>query len=218
MISVQNQPQSRSHRVFFMIRLPKALLEEIGSSAPTQSGIWCMVLSRWQPAKSQNLGRSKGQLSRKDNRKLGRVESKKRKAGHHTTKQRQQHKRPAQKEHENAPVAKKPRVSAPPPETNPRPNKKTPLQKLVDNSSGRSDPPKSQEEDKEDVYIRYLEAKLGWKNGTKTSAYGSGLADDGLDGAYRVILNCSSQFNCQFHLQSSLQIWTTPDRRRWVRG
>ena len=39
--------------------------------------------------------------------------------------------------------------------------------------------------DKEDVYIRYLEGKLGWKkNGAKTSAYGSGLVDDGLDGMY----------------------------------
>lgn len=169
-----------------MIRLPRALLEEIASSTPTHSGICRTVLPRLQLAKFQNPGRSKGRLSRKDNRQLGRVESKKRKAEHHVTKQRQQYKRPAQKEHEDVPVAKKPRVSGPPPKTkssNPEPKKKTPLQKLVDNSPGHPGPPKARDEDKEYVYIRYLEAKLGWKkNGTKTSAYGSGLADDGLDG------------------------------------
>ena len=99
-------------------------------------------------------------------------------------------KRPAQQEHEDVPVAKKPRVSAPPPEAkalNPKPKnkKKTPLQKLVGNSSGHSGLLKSQGEDKEDAYIRYLEGKLGWKKkGAKTGAYGSGLADDGLDGSY----------------------------------
>ena len=144
-------------------------------------------VSRWQLAKPRNSGRSKGRLSRKDNRKLERIENKKRKAEHRTTKQRQQQKRPAQKEHEDVPVAKKPRVSAPPDAKapNPKPKKKTPLEKFVRNSSGSSGLPKIQEEDKEDAYIRYLEGKLGWKkNGTKTSAYGSGLADDGLDGMY----------------------------------
>ena len=65
----------------------------------------------------------------------------------------------------------------------PKPRKDTPLQKLASNLSGHSGLPKAQEEDKEDAYIRYLESKLGWKkDGTKTSAYGSGLADDGLGG------------------------------------
>ena len=139
-------------------------------------------------AKSWNSGHSKGRLSRKDNRKQERIESKKRKVERRATKQSVQEKRPAQKEHEDAPVAKKPRVTAPPPEakaSNPRPKRKTPLQKLVGNSSGYSNLLKTQGEDKEDAYIRYLEGKLGWeKNGAKTGAYGSGLADDGLDGLY----------------------------------
>ena len=99
-----------------------------------------------------------------------------------------QQKRPAQEEHKEVPVPKKLRVTAPPPEakaSNPKSKKKTPLQKLVSNSSGYAGPPKTQGGDKEDVYIRYLEGKLGWKkNGAKTSAYGSGLADDGLEGPY----------------------------------
>ena len=117
---------------------------------------------------------------------MERIENKKRKAEHRATKQHQQQKRPAQKEHEDVPVAKKPRVSAPPPKataSNPKLKRKTALQKLVDYSSGSSGLLKSQEEDKEDAYIRYLESKLGWKkNGAKTTAYGLGLADDGLDG------------------------------------
>jgi len=99
-----------------------------------------------------------------------------------------QQKRPAQKECEGVPVAKKRRVSTPPLEpkaSNPKPKKKTPLQKLVGSSSDYSGLPKTQGEDKEDAYIHYLEGKLGWKKyGAKTSAYGSGLADDGLDGLY----------------------------------
>ena len=99
-----------------------------------------------------------------------------------------QQKRPAQEEHKDIPVAKKPRVTAQPPEakvSNPKPKQKTPLQKLVGNSSGYHGLPNTQAEDKEDAYICYLESRLGWKkNGAKTSAYGSGLADDGLDGLY----------------------------------
>ena len=171
-----------------MIRLPRSLLEEIGSSTPAHTGIWRVVLLCLQLAKSQNPGRSKSRLPRKGNRKLERVESKKRKAEHHANKQRQQHKRPPLQEHEDVPVAKKPRVSAPPPKaktSNPKPKKKTPLQRLADNSSSYNGPPSTQEEDKEDAYIHYLEGKLGWKkSGIKTSAYGSGLADDGLGGVY----------------------------------
>lgn len=60
---------------------------------------------------------------------------------------------------------------------------KTPLQKLADDSIEYSSLPITREEDKEDAYIRYLEGKLGWKkDGAKTSTYGLGLADDGLDG------------------------------------
>lgn len=171
-----------------MIRLPRSLLEEIGSSTPAHTGIWRAVLLRLQLTKTQNPGHSKSRLPRKGNRKLERVESKKRKAEHHANKQRQQHKRPPPQEHEDVPVAKKPRVSAPPPKakaSNPKPKKKTPLQRLADNSSSYGGPPSTQEEDKEDAYIHYLESKLGWKkNGIKTSAYGSGLADDGLGGVY----------------------------------
>lgn len=171
-----------------MIRLPRSLLEEIGSSAPTHTGNRRAVLLHLQLAKSPNPGRPKSRLPRKGNRKLERVESKKRKAEHHANKQHQQHKRPPFQEHEDAPVAKKNRVSAPPPKvktSNPKPKRKTPLQRLADNSSGYGGPLSTQGEDKEDAYIHYLEGKLGWKkNGMKTSAYGSGLADDGLGGLY----------------------------------
>lgn len=128
-------------------------------------------------------------MSRRDHRKLERIENKKRKAEHHATDQRQQHKRPVQEAHEGAPVAKKPRVSALSPKTktsNRKPEKRTPLQKLVDESPDYPGLSRTREEDKEDAYIRYLEDKLGWKkNGTKTTAYGSGLADAGLDGMYK---------------------------------
>jgi hypothetical protein len=127
-------------------------------------------------------------LSRKDNRKLERVGSKKRKAEHHARKQRQQHERPLLQEHEDIPVAKKPRVSPPPPKAKTsslKPKKKTPLQKLVDNPPSYAGPPRTQDEGKEDAYIHYLEGKLGWKErGIRTSAYGSGLVDDGLDGMH----------------------------------
>ncbi|KAF9648687.1 hypothetical protein BDM02DRAFT_3155622 [Thelephora ganbajun] len=158
-----------------MIHLPRVLLEEISSSTPAHSGIQRTGLLR----------RSKGRLSRKDNRRLERIESKKRRAEYHATKQHQQYKRPAREEHEDVPVAKKPRVSAPPPEakvSNPKPKKRIPLQKIIGDSPDYSSLPRTQEEGKEDAYIRYLEGKLGWtKDGTKTSTYGSGLADDGLD-------------------------------------
>ena len=102
-------------------------------------------------------------------------------------------------EHEDVPVAKKPRVSAPPPKaktSNPKPKKKTQLQELVDNSSNYAGPPKTQGEDKEDAYIRYLEGKLGWKrDGIKTSAYGSGSADDGLNGMCMSFPVVSNQFD-----------------------
>ena len=117
---------------------------------------------------------------------MERAESRKRKAQHHATKQRQQHKRPAQEELVDVPAVKKPRVPAQPPNTtafHPQPKKKTALQKLVGGSSRRSTLPGTPEGDKDDAYIRYLEGKLGWKwEGAKTSAYGSGLTDDGLDG------------------------------------
>lgn len=119
-------------------------------------------------------------------------------------------------------MAKKPRVSAPPPEaktSNPKPKKKTPLQKLVDNSSSYAGPPRTQEEDKEDAYIRYLEGRLGWKkNGIKTSAYGSGSADDGLGGMYVSFLAILTSPNWIFHLQSYLPTWIPSSRQLCVKG
>ncbi|KAI0342843.1 hypothetical protein BDW22DRAFT_1357370 [Trametopsis cervina] len=42
--------------------------------------------------------------------------------------------------------------------------------------------PRSEQENHEDAYIAYLESKLGWsKAGARTSKYGKGLEDDGLD-------------------------------------
>ena len=174
------------HGFLFMIRLPKALLEEIGSSTPTHSGIWSALPFNLHLAEYVNSGRSTGGLSRKDNRKQERTESKKRKTQHHALKQRQKHKRPAQKEHKDVPVAKKPRVCARSPKVEDphlRRKRTTPLQKLADGPTVHPSLPGTREEDSEDAYIRYLEGRLGWrKNGTKTSTYGSGLADDGLDG------------------------------------
>ncbi|KAI0091308.1 hypothetical protein BDY19DRAFT_991875 [Irpex rosettiformis] len=64
----------------------------------------------------------------------------------------------------------------------------TPLEKLSrKTSSGRtanapSVLPRSQQEQQEDAYIAYLESKLGWsKSGSRTSKYGKGLGEDGLD-------------------------------------
>lgn len=149
-------------------------------------------------------------MSRRDHRKLERVENKKRKAEHHATNQRRQHKRPVQEAHEGAPVAKKPRFSAPSPKTktsNRKPEKRTPLQKLVDESSDYPGVSRTQEEDREDAYIRYLEDRLGWKkNGTKTTAYGSGLADAGLDGMYKTFSAISVSLAKFFAYRSTCQL------------
>lgn len=65
---------------------------------------------------------------------------------------------------------------------------KTALQKLAVRTDTLSNPgvtSRTQREKEEDAYIAYLESKLGWrKGGKKTSTYGSGLGDDGLDGAF----------------------------------
>ena len=183
--AISVQPQSRSHRVSY----DPSTEGSLGGNRlfhPPSHRYLVRGTTRLQLAKSWNPGRSKGRLSRKDSRKLERIENKKRKVEHRTAKQCVQQKRPAQEEHKDIPVAKKPRVTTQPPEakvSNPKPKQKTPLQKLVGNSSSYPGLPKTQAEDKEDPYIRYLEGRLGWKkNGARTSAYGSGLADDGLDG------------------------------------
>ena len=161
-------------------------MEEINSSTPTHSGIQHALSPIWHPAKSKNSGSSKGRLSRKDDRKLGRLEGKQRKAQHNASKKRQQNKRSTQEEHKDTPVAKKLRVCAPSPGaegSNSNGKGKTALRKLAGDSEGYPSLPRIREEDKEDAYIRYLEGKLGWKkDGTKTTTYGSGLVDDGLDG------------------------------------
>lgn len=81
--------------------------------------------------------------------------------------------------------------------SNPERKRKTPLQKLASDSAEYHRLPRSREEDKDDSYIDYLEGKLGWKkSGAKTSIYGSGLADDGLDGVsvhFTVVLASSIQ-------------------------
>ncbi|KAI0694615.1 hypothetical protein BC835DRAFT_1415230 [Cytidiella melzeri] len=63
----------------------------------------------------------------------------------------------------------------------------TALEKLARKKSGLDagglpKAPQSQQEQQEDAYIRYLESKLGWaKGGARTSKYGKGIEDDGLD-------------------------------------
>lgn len=86
--------------------------------------------------------------------------------------------------------------------------RKTPLQKLAGDSIGYPSLPRARNEDKEDVYIRYLEGKLGWnKNGARTNTYGSGLVDDGLDGmSISSRLHCPTRF--KFNLQSFSGTWT----------
>lgn len=67
-------------------------------------------------------------------------------------------------------------------------NPPTALQKLAhrtDHKRATVKLPRTKQEDGEDAYIAYLESKLGWtKAGSRTSQYGRGLEDDGLDGAY----------------------------------
>lgn len=71
----------------------------------------------------------------------------------------------------------------------------TALQKLVQqNGRKHAEVPataksaRSEQEKHEDAYIAYLESKLGWtKRGTKTSTYGRGMEDDGLDGTSAII-------------------------------
>ncbi|KAI0787675.1 hypothetical protein C8Q74DRAFT_1253199 [Fomes fomentarius] len=44
---------------------------------------------------------------------------------------------------------------------------------------------RTSQDEEEDAYIAYLERKLGWvKGGKRTSVYGKGDEDDGLDGAF----------------------------------
>ncbi len=46
---------------------------------------------------------------------------------------------------------------------------------------------RTSQDEEEDAYIAYLERKLGWvKGGKRTSVYGKGDEDDGLDGAFHI--------------------------------
>lgn len=61
----------------------------------------------------------------------------------------------------------------------------TALEKLARRTNGSAvlKANRSKEETREDAYISYLESKLGWsKGGARTSKYGKGLEEDGLDG------------------------------------
>ena len=68
--------------------------------------------------------------------------------------------------------------------------------------------PKSRQEEEEDAYIAYLESKLGWKkSGKKSTQYGKGLEDDGLDGIpFNCNIGCPSANNI---LQNSYMVWTS---------
>jgi nucleolar MIF4G domain-containing protein 1 len=106
-------------------------------------------------------------------------------------------KRVAAPEPAPSPPRKKARLSdpTPPKATTARPSEpkstksvarppKTALAKLAERPQKAAPPPRSDREKQEDAYIAYLEGKLGWKKGKeKTKSYGSGLDEDGLDGA-----------------------------------
>lgn len=82
----------------------------------------------------------------------------------------------------------------PMPQKNRKVKSETALEKLAQRterkpSSGFAPPKASrtEQEKQEDAYISHLESKLGWaKSGSRTSKYGKGLEDDGLDGAFRM--------------------------------
>lgn len=73
-----------------------------------------------------------------------------------------------------------------------KPKSKTPLAKLSRKAASvPAKLPRGQQEEHEDAYIAYLESKLGWKKGgSRTSKYGKGMEDDGLDGMLGVVFAC----------------------------
>ncbi|KAF8554474.1 hypothetical protein OG21DRAFT_1065878 [Imleria badia] len=148
--------------------LPKSILEHIESGNPHRS-------------KGKNTP-----LSRKDARKQERLDRKKRRADHFSTKLVAV-KRKTDEEHVDVPDSKwrktghvksstaSQKTRQDPPELSdarkPNTSKLTPLEKLASRSTREAPKlapriPRSREEAEEDAYIAYLEARLGYSNGT----------------------------------------------------
>jgi nucleolar MIF4G domain-containing protein 1 len=142
--------------------------------------------------------------SRKELRKNGRAENKKRKADHFASVHSNQNKITTGEEHTDAPEPKRLRTDGPTyssTQTKGKSKSKTPLEKLVEHSErpAISKKSRSQQEEHEDNYISYLESKLGWqKGGSKTASYGSGLGDDGLDGNSASLLDIITKIADRF--------------------
>lgn len=167
----------------------------------------------WNQVGQGNSHRSKGKgthLSRKDARKQERLDHKKRRADHFSTRTVAV-KRKTEEEHVDVPDSKRRKTvhfadevksSSPPKTRKTRPrgspersdsrpstkteSKPTALEKLASKSTRKapkvaSSIPRTREESEEDAYIAYLEARLGYSNGTKRK---KGDEADGLDGAY----------------------------------
>ena len=187
--------------------LPKSILEHIDQDA---SGV-CIIPSRVLSRRSFAQGhrpRNKGknsQVSRRDTRKQERLDRKKRRADHFSTRAVAiAVKRGTGGEHVDVPAVKRrktvhfadqgkgsiPRQKTRPPElsdahTSTKSKSKTALERLVSRSTREAPKvasriPRTREETEEDAYIAYLEAKLGYSKGTKRR---TGDEDDGLGGA-----------------------------------
>jgi nucleolar MIF4G domain-containing protein 1 len=161
-------------------------------------------------------------LSRKEARKHDREQKKQRKADFFTSSRPQDTKRHAEDEHTDSPSRKRAKLeesvkrteqeppkqkvllSKPSPENtierrhkfkDVKPKLETPLEKLSRKTVNLPTKlPREQHEEHEDAYIAYLESKLGWKkSGSRTSKYGKGMEDDGLDGVLiDVFILCES--------------------------
>lgn len=93
----------------------------------------------------------------------------------------------------------------------------TPLERLSRKASNHTPKvtsilPRTRQEQQEDAYISYLESKLGWsKSGSKTSKYGKGMEEDGLDGASGMFGSCFIQLT---QIRITKTCWLTLTRSR----
>lgn len=189
--------------------LPKSILEHIDSSGVCTPSFVHTRLTRGQGNSHRNKGKNT-HLSRKDTRKQERLDRKKRRADHFSTRAVAV-KRKTEEEHVDVPDSKrrktvhfadevknssplethKTRPRRPPERSDSRTlteteSKLTALEKLVSKSTRKAPKvasriPRTREEAEEDAYIAYLEAKLGYSNEAKRK---KGDEADGLDGVY----------------------------------
>lgn len=199
--------------------LPTSLLEELETSSGQYRHYRPYPLSSYRMQLGALSGPKKFagrnlKVSRKEARKQGRSERKQRKVEFYSSSHAHV-KRTAEGEHEHSPQRKKPKLSSDHPDTSPQ---KTRLSKpstsdtklskkksdssrstfshKTSNDTSRSFPRTHQEED-EDRYIAYLEAKLGWsKGGKRAKNYGRGLDEDGLDGTFHPQSHLLQPYGC----------------------